>query len=85
MSVAVSDTGCGIPEHELARVFDRFVQADAARERNAMGSGLGLALSKSLVTALGGSISVESVVGCGSRFDFVVPAPSVEEASEEEA
>ncbi|WP_449316331.1 ATP-binding protein [Rubneribacter sp.] len=85
LSVAVSDTGCGIPEHELARVFDRFVQADAARERNAMGSGLGLALSKSLVTALGGSISVESAVGCGSRFDFVVPAPNVEEASEEEA
>ena len=70
LSVAVADTGIGIPADQCARVFESFHQVDGSLTRARGGSGLGLAITRQLVELMGGSISVESVVGRGSRFVF---------------
>ena len=67
----VVDTGPGIPAEHLPHVFDRFWQA---RETRRAGAGLGLAIAKGIVEAHGGAIGVESALGAGARFWFVVPA-----------
>lgn len=69
----VADTGIGIPEDKIDIIFDKFTQADASTTRKYGGSGLGLALAKSFVEAMGGSIHAESRVGVGSTFRFVLP------------
>ena len=66
---SVSDTGCGIPPEQLERIFGRFWQADAADRR---GIGLGLSIAKGIVAAHGGRIWVESRVGEGTTFHFVL-------------
>jgi signal transduction histidine kinase len=71
LEVAVEDTGPGIPPESLDRVFDPFWRGDAAR--STPGSGLGLALAKRIVEALGGHVSVESTPARGSRFAVVLP------------
>ena len=63
------DTGCGIAEEHLAHVFGRFAHID----KEAGGTGLGLALVKQLVETQGGQVSVESRVGEGSTFSFTLP------------
>jgi two-component system, OmpR family, phosphate regulon sensor histidine kinase PhoR len=68
IAVVVADTGIGIPEEELARVFERFYRTDASRTRASGGFGLGLAVVSDLVQAMGGSVSAESRAGEGSRF-----------------
>jgi signal transduction histidine kinase len=70
---AVKDSGIGIPEAEQSRIFDKFYRTDKAKEVSGTGAGLGLALAKSIVEALGGKIWVESEVGKGSTFFFTFP------------
>jgi two-component system phosphate regulon sensor histidine kinase PhoR len=68
LALVVADTGIGIPGDDLERVFERFYRTDASRARTSGGFGLGLAIVRDLVNAMGGSIAVESKVGEGSCF-----------------
>lgn len=69
----VSDTGIGIPAERLATIFDDFTQADASLTRKYGGTGLGLGISRRLVEAMGGNLTVTSSVGQGSTFRFTIP------------
>jgi PAS domain S-box-containing protein len=83
--LSVTDTGMGIPEDAIARLFVPFERLDAALS-DVEGTGLGLALSRSLVEAMGGSIGVVSTVGAGSRFwcELLSGEPAVVERAREE-
>jgi signal transduction histidine kinase/DNA-binding response OmpR family regulator len=87
-AIMVSDTGIGIPEDEQDAIFDEFRQGEAAEHRGRGGTGLGLAIVKKLASVLGGTVSVESERGKGSRFTVVLPrelppdTPAVTPASE---
>jgi PAS domain S-box-containing protein len=69
----VADTGPGIPEAYLPRIFEPFTQADATSSRHSGGSGLGLAIAKRLADLMGGTLGVDTKPGQGSSFRFVVP------------
>jgi signal transduction histidine kinase len=71
--VEVSDTGIGLEPADAERIFDPFVRLDAARSRDTGGAGLGLAIARSIVAAHGGTLSVESGPGSGSRFTLRLP------------
>ncbi len=73
IEVSISDTGIGMKESELDRIFDQFKQADSTLSRKYGGTGLGLAISKSLIERMGGAIEVKSEVGQGSTFSFWLP------------
>jgi two-component system, sensor histidine kinase and response regulator len=75
ISIAVADTGIGIPEEAQRKVFERFSQADATTTRRYGGAGLGLAISRNLVEFMGGKLSFESKVGKGSTFTFSLKLP----------
>ncbi len=75
--LSVRDTGAGIAAEEQPHIFDRFYRADPARSRG--GTGLGLALARSIVLAHGGQISVESRIGQGSCFAVRLPLVSVQQ------
>lgn len=85
MRFRVTDTGVGIPEDEVDRVFDKFVQAGAGKEAGRRGSGLGLTIARSLVELMGGSIHVRSKVGEGSTFTFEIPLVSPDAAAGEDS
>jgi signal transduction histidine kinase len=69
-AVYVEDTGCGIPEHELERIFERFYRVNEAERERGNHSGLGLAIVKSIVELHGSRVEVRSTPGQGSRFSF---------------
>ena len=71
--VEVRDTGIGIPEHEVPRVFERFYRVDKARSREMGGTGLGLSIVKHIVQAMGGSVRVTSQPGQGTSFTVLLP------------
>jgi signal transduction histidine kinase len=73
LEVEVADTGIGIPEADLPRVFDIFYRGDEAKKTDRLAPGLGLSLVKRLVETQGGTVWVESEAGKGSRFFFTVP------------
>ena len=73
VSLQVIDTGPGIPHEEQEKIFDRFHQVGTARNRPQGGTGLGLAIAKSIIDAHGGHLWVDSEVGKGSDFRFVLP------------
>ncbi len=76
VTFAVHDRGRGIPVDKLTAVFRRFEQVDSSDARSKGGSGLGLAVSQSIVERHGGEISVDSTFGVGSTFSFTVPVPA---------
>jgi len=81
VAISIGDTGSGIPTEYLPHIFDKFVQVPDAPTG---GAGLGLTISKSIVEAHGGQISVQSQVGRGSTFTFTLPlAPESEDAQKD--
>ncbi|MFC7689619.1 ATP-binding protein [Paeniroseomonas aquatica] len=74
LSFRVADTGIGMTEEQMARLFRRFAQADSSTTRRFGGTGLGLAITKAFAAMLGGDITLESTVGRGSTFTIRLPA-----------
>ncbi|MEZ4927575.1 MAG: ATP-binding protein [Saprospiraceae bacterium] len=71
--ISVKDTGLGIPESKLDKIFDRFYQVDNSATRKGEGTGIGLALTRELIKLMGGDISVRSKENSGSTFSFSIP------------
>ena len=75
--IEVVDHGVGIAAEDRDRIFDRFFRADKARSRQQGGNGLGLSIVRDLITALGGTVTVESISGTGSTFAIHLPLSPV--------
>jgi two-component system sensor histidine kinase ResE len=73
IDVSVEDTGQGIREEDLPRIFDRFFRAEQGEEANATSTGLGLAIAKRILELRGSQISVTSRLSEGTRFQFDLP------------
>lgn len=80
LKVSIKDTGVGIKEEDLERIFNSFEQSDTFRNRKKEGSGLGLTISRQLLQLMGGQIYVESVYHEGSCFSFEVPQRVIDAA-----
>ncbi|TMC14425.1 MAG: hypothetical protein E6J29_03330 [Chloroflexi bacterium] len=74
VELLIADTGIGIPEDQLARVFDEFTQVDGSSTRSQGGTGLGLPLAKRLVEIMSGRLSLTSVLGQGTTVRVLLPA-----------
>ena len=72
LGITITDTGIGMDEETISRLFEKFSQADSSTTRKFGGSGLGLSISRQLVRAMGGDITVKSQPDQGSEFSFVV-------------
>ena len=75
LAIGVQDTGIGMTEEEISRIFTGFTQGDTSRARRFGGTGLGLTISRNLVELMGGKLQVESVFGKGSLFTVLVTFP----------
>lgn len=78
LTFCVEDTGCGIREEDIEKIFEDFRQVDSRRNRSADGTGLGLAIVKHLVELMGGTIEVESTYGKGTMFTITIPQKIVD-------
>ena len=81
ISFVVQDTGVGIEEEDLPKIFEAFTQVDASKKRRHEGAGLGLAIAGRLVRLMGGEINVRSEPGVGTRFWFDVDLPAKQKQS----
>jgi len=82
LELTVSDTGTGIPEHELARLFERFHRVEGARARSSEGSGIGVALVSELVSLHGGEVRVTSRIDEGTTFTVTIPTGAAQPRKE---
>ncbi|MBF0097317.1 MAG: response regulator [Magnetococcales bacterium] len=82
LQLTVEDTGIGIDNQQWEHIFESFAQADSSITRRYGGSGLGLAISRQLVRLLGGTISVQSSMGVGTRFCILLPLQEAQPATE---
>jgi signal transduction histidine kinase len=73
VAISISDTGLGIPEKNLARIFERFYRVDKARSKETGGTGLGLSIVRHIAENHGGRVTVESTLGEGSTFTVHLP------------
>ena len=78
LNISVSDTGCGMSEEFMGRIFKPFEQETALTAKEHGGSGLGLSITKSLVEMMGGTISVESAQGVGTSFRVMLPCDAAD-------
>lgn len=84
LTFSISDTGIGISERDLTRLYNRFERADSDRVRETTGAGLGLAIAAELVDLMGGKLKCESEVGEGSTFSFTVVVKAQEDLEHKE-
>ena len=82
--IDISDTGVGIPQHALPRIFDRFYQVDATSKRKYGGMGLGLAIARSIIEAHKGTIVANSEIGSGTTFTITLPGETGVQADHQE-
>ncbi|XOB62993.1 ATP-binding protein [Campylobacterota bacterium DY0563] len=83
LKVSIEDTGIGIPKEKLERIFDPFIQVDHKSNREFEGTGLGLSISKYIIEALGSKIEIESEVGKGTKFSFILESKICEKEFDE--
>ena len=80
--VSVEDTGVGIPQESLDKIYERFYRVDKSRSREVGGTGLGLSITKSIVLQHHGAIDVQSILGEGTKFTITVPLTYVSHPAE---